>query len=68
MVKNDWIIDNNSFRYFNANGELIVHLFRSKGVWQGYVLGSSKEIKTVNLDEALITISKLLKECGWENE
>tara|TARA_R110002153_G_scaffold239530_2_gene393943 strand:+ start:2843 stop:3049 length:207 start_codon:yes stop_codon:yes gene_type:complete len=68
MVKDRWEIENNNFRYFDKNGELIVHLFRHLGVWRGFVLGHEKPIKRKRLTDALEDVRKALKESGWENE
>lgn len=67
MTKNDWIIDNNNFRYFNQDGSMIVHIFKSEGVWRGYVLGYDKTFKHKRLTEVLDKVAIALKECGWEN-
>jgi len=67
MTKNDWIVDDNNFRYFNQDGNLIVHIFKAQGIWQGYVLGYDQPIKQRQLSEALKDVDRALKECGWES-
>ena len=66
MVKNKWEIENNNFRYFNEDGDLVVHLFMHMGTWKGYVLGHERTIKRKRFTDALEDVRKALKECGWE--
>ena len=66
MVKNKWIMENNNFRYFNENGELIVHLFKHHDAWRGFVLGYNISIKRKRFTDALEDVRIALKECGWE--
>lgn len=66
MSKNKWEIENNNFRYFNEDGDLVVHLFRHLGAWRGFVLGHEKAIKQKRFTDALEDVRKALKECGWE--
>lgn len=66
MTKNDWVVDDNNFRYFNQDGNLIAHIFKAQGIWQGYVLGYDKTFKDIRFTEILVKVDKALKECGWE--
>ncbi len=66
MNKNKWEIENDNFRYFNEDGEIIVHLFRHMGTWKGFVLGHLRTIKRKRFTDALEDVRIALKECGWE--
>lgn len=66
MIKNKWEMENNNFRYFNDDGELIVHLFKHRDTWRGFVLGHNISIKRKRFTDALEDVRIALKECGWE--
>jgi len=68
MTKNDWVIGEDNFKYFNEEGKLIVHIVKtSQGIWEAFVLGYDKVIKHEILSVVLKGTAKAIKECGWEN-
>lgn len=68
MIKNNWVVEDDNFKYFNEEGKLIVHIVKSsKGLWEAFILGYDKIIKHRHLSDVLKDTSEALKECGWEN-
>jgi len=66
-MKSGWLMENNNFRYYNENGDMIVQIFKHQGYWKGFVLGHDKPIKKRRFTDALEEVRIFLKECGWES-
>ena len=68
QVKNDWVIENNNFRYFDNNSQVIAQVYKFRGIWHAYVLGMEKQIQDKQLRVVLEQVDIALKQCGWEWE
>ena len=67
-ARNEWIIENNNYRYFDNNSQVIAQVYKFRGIWHAYVLGMERQIQDVQLRVVLEQVDQALKECGWESE
>ena len=66
QVRNDWVIENNNYRYFDDNSQVIAQVYKFRGIWHAYVLGMEKQIQDKQLRVVLEQVDIALKQCGWE--
>jgi hypothetical protein len=66
QVRNDWVIENNNYRYFDNNSQVIAQVYKFRGIWHAYVLGMEKQIQDKQLRVVLEQVDIALKQCGWE--
>ena len=45
QARNKWIIENNNYRYFDNNSQVIAQVYKFRGLWHAYVLGMEKQIQ-----------------------
>lgn len=68
QARNKWIIENNNYRYFDNNSQVIAQVYKFRGLWHAYVLGMEKQIQDRQLRVVLEQVDSALKQCGWDNE
>lgn len=66
QVRNDWVIENNNYRYFDNDSQVIAQVYKFRGIWHAYVLGMEKQIQDKQLRVVLEQVDIALKQCGWE--
>ena len=68
QARNKWIIENNNYRYFDNNSQVIAQVYKFRGLWHAYVLGMEKQIQDRQLRVVLEQVDSALRQCGWDNE
>ena len=63
QARNKWIIENNNYRYFDDNSQVIAQVYKFRGIWHAYVLGMEKQIQDKQLRVVLEQVDSALKEC-----
>lgn len=54
----------NELKFF-FDEKLVIHLYRSQGIWHTSVLGHDKIFKDKNLSDAIQSAKAGALECGW---
>lgn len=65
-MERQWRLENSDNEYkFFLNDKLVIHVYRSEGVWYGYVLGSEEVIRHKHLSYVLTNAEIEATACGW---